>query len=144
MDLYEGQVAPSHQIHDFNPGITPSGLFWVIRVPDTTVEVELDEAEASMDVSKLDVEDFHDIVNAVHEGPSIPASVSYHIRWRNVIRRVQVQDPTVGFDGDFIEDTATIEWSAEEQGFRFVSDPADTSTTLFAEIGSERNGVFFS
>jgi hypothetical protein len=29
-------------------------------------------------------------------------------------------------------------------GFTFQSDPASTSTTAFAEIGTERNGVFFS
>jgi hypothetical protein len=28
-------------------------------------------------------------------------------------------------------------------GFRFRSDPAATSKTTFAEIGSERNGIFF-
>jgi len=40
-------------------------------------------------------------------------------------------------------DNATLAWSAEEEGFKFVSDPEDTSTTVFAEIGQERNGVFF-
>jgi hypothetical protein len=30
------------------------------------------------------------------------------------------------------------------RGFKFVSDPADTSKSIFAEIGSERNGVFFN
>jgi hypothetical protein len=25
------------QIHDFNPGIAPSGLFWTVRLPDDSV-----------------------------------------------------------------------------------------------------------
>ena len=38
-----------------------------------------------------------------------------------------------------------VEWSASvpSTGFSFTSDPATTSKTVFAEIGSERNGVFF-
>jgi hypothetical protein len=42
-----------------------------------------------------------------------------------------------------IEDSATIQWSAREKDFRFVSDPEETSTTVFAAIGQEHNGVFF-
>jgi hypothetical protein len=143
MDLYQGQVDPAHQVHDFNPGITPSGLFWVIRIPDESVEVDLNEAEASMDLSDLDMEDYHDIVNAVHDGPSVPANVSYHIRWHGVKDRVHVRDEKNEFVGNFIEDTATIRWSAQTKNFKFVSDPANTSTTVFAEIGHERNGEFF-
>ncbi len=144
MDLYQGQVAPAHQVHDFNPGITPSGLFWVIRIPDESVEVNLDEVEASMDLGDLDIEDYHDIVNAVHDGPSVPANVSYHIRWSGLTKRVPVRDEKNEFVGNFIEDTATIRWSARTEHFKFVSDPENTSTTLFAEIGNERNGEFFS
>jgi hypothetical protein len=144
MDLYKGQVAPTHQVHDFNPGITPSGLFWVIRIPDESVEVDLDEAEASMDLDDVDIEDYHDIVNAVHDGPSVSADVSFRIRWSGVTKRVHVRDEKNEFVGDFIEDTATIGWSAHTEKFKFVSDPANTSTTLFAEIGHDRNGEFFS
>jgi hypothetical protein len=136
-------LAPENQIHDFNPGITPSGLFWTIRIPDDSVEIELDEAEASMDLSDLEIEDYHDIVNALMRGPSVPADVSFHVRWRGVKNRVKIRDETNGFTGHYIEDTATIRWSAQEAGFKFVSDPANTSTTVFAEIGKERNGVFF-
>jgi hypothetical protein len=96
-----------------------------------------------MDIRDLKIKDYHVVVNALKHGPSVPARVSFHIRWSGVLRRVQVQDKKVGFNGDYIEDTATIQWSAEEKGFKFVSDPAKTSTTQFAEIGRERNGVFF-
>lgn len=34
--------------------------------------------------------------------------------------------------------------TAHEKGFKFVSDPANTSTTIFAQIGREHNGVFFN
>ncbi|HLZ24191.1 MAG TPA: hypothetical protein VKQ30_18920 [Ktedonobacterales bacterium] len=134
------------QIHDFNPGINPfpSGLFWTIRFPEGSVHVDLDNATASMRVNNKDVEDYFSIGNALSDGPSIPANVFYHIRWSGVTDRVHVRDTTNHFVGDFIEDAATVAWSASESGFAFTSDPADTSVTAFAEIGQERNGVFFS
>jgi len=119
-------------------------LFWTIRVPDESVEVDLDDATASLDVNDVDIEDYHDLVNALKDGPSVPANVSFHLRWRGVKNRVKVRDETNHFVGNFIEDTASIRWSAREKGFKFVSDPANTSTTVFAEIGRERNGAFFS
>jgi hypothetical protein len=71
--------------------------------------------------------------------------VSFVIRWQGVKARVEVRDFELGFAGRFIEDSATVEWSASvpSTGFSFRSDPATTSVTTFAEIGSERNGVFF-
>lgn len=97
-----------------------------------------------MDLSDVEISDFFNLLNALKRGKSIHADVAFQIRWSGVKKRVNVRDTTNQFVGSYIEDTATIEWSAEEEGFKFVSDPADTSTTLFAEIGSERNGVFFS
>ncbi len=51
--------------------------------------------------------------------------------------------------GDFLETSATIEVTATTppetgHGFRFVSDAPETTETLFAQIGRERNGGFFS
>ena len=97
-----------------------------------------------MDFRNLETRDFHDLVITLNRGPSVPADVSYRIRWSGVTDRVTVRDDTNQFVGNFIEDTATVSWSSKQKGFKFVSDPASTSTSLFAEIGRERNGVFFS
>jgi zona occludens toxin (predicted ATPase) len=143
MDLYQGPVG-TNQIHDFNPGIIDSGpakgLFWTMHIPTHDVHADLGRATATMRVTNADVEDYHTLKNAILEGPSDPASVSFVIRWHGVKARVEVQDFELGFAGRFIEDSATVEWSARvpSTGFRFHSDPA-----TFAEIGSERNGVFF-
>lgn len=131
------------QIHDFNPGITPSGLFWTIPVSPHTVQINLREAHASLHLSNVKVEDYHDIVNALKDGPSVPATASFHVRWSGVNKRVHVHDTANMFDLEAIEDHAIIEWRVSEAGFTFVSDPAHTSASTFAEIGSERNGVFF-
>lgn len=144
MDLYVGQVAPANQIHDFNPGTTPSGLFWTVRIPDDAVHIDLDDSRASMRVGDLDLEDYHTLKNAILDGPSVPAEVSFTIKWSGVIQRVEEESAAETYHGQFIHDTATVAWTAQEQGFRFVSDPAETSKTAFAEIGRERNGVFFA
>lgn len=142
-----GQVVPNvftNQVHDFNPGIAPSGLFWTIRIPDESVAIDLEDATASMKLSDVELRDFFNIPNSLMRGKSIHADVSFHMRWSGVLQRIHLHDEQNTFDAHVIEDTATIEWSAHESGFKFVSDPANTSTTVFAEIGSERNGVFFS
>ena len=96
-----------------------------------------------MDITDVEVEDYHTIANALQDGASEPARVSFHLRWHGVKQRVRVRDTSNDFAGRFIEDTAEIGWSAREAGFRFVSDPARTSTTEFALIGQESNGRFF-
>jgi hypothetical protein len=48
-----------------------------------------------------------------------------------------------GFAGEFVRNTAQIEWNAAVGDYTFVSDPIATSSSSFAEIGHERNGSFF-
>ena len=40
MDVYE--PGPGAQITDFNPGITPSGLFWTTALPPEDVDVDFE------------------------------------------------------------------------------------------------------
>jgi hypothetical protein len=138
-----GAVALGHQIHDFNPGLASNGVFWTIRIPDENVEVNLENATASMRLDDAEVRDFFSLANFFSGGKSIPGDVSFQMHWSDNTKRVHLHDDQNEFDAHVIEDTATLAWSAEEEGFKFVSDAEDTSTTIFAEIGSERNGAFF-
>ncbi|HEV2235347.1 MAG TPA: hypothetical protein VGR57_01690, partial [Ktedonobacterales bacterium] len=121
-----------------------SGLFWTVPVSNDDVQVDLDAATASMRLNDFDLEDYHTLKNAILDGPSVPASVSFTFQWSGVLQRVEESSTTEMYRGHFIHDRATVAWTAQEQGFRFVSDPAETSTTTFAEIGRERSGVFFA
>lgn len=112
-----GAVASGDQIHDFNPGIAPSGLFWTIRIPDESVEVDFNDAQASFNLSDKEVKDFGTGLNSLLRGPSVQADVSFHIRWSGVKERVKTRDKTNRFAGSYIEDTATIAWSAHELDF---------------------------
>lgn len=74
----------------------------------------------------------------------MPSTVSFDVVWGGpVTRRVNVRDAANGFAGEFNESQATVAFSATEAGFKFTSAPASTSTSVFAEVGHERNGIFF-
>jgi hypothetical protein len=61
-----------------------------------------------------------------------------------VTDRTTVRDAANGFEGRFVTTSAKMSWSASNaNGFSFASDPIDTSHSVFAEIGEERNGRFF-
>ncbi len=75
---------------------------------------------------------------------------SLDIRWSGITKNfIGVHDAVNHFAGDFFQiGNVTIAVTASTpvstgHGFRFVSDPASTVVN-FAQIGSERNGVFFS
>jgi hypothetical protein len=134
----------SNQIHDFNPGIEEDGRFWTIPIAKSTVDVNPGTGDGRFHATDVDVEDYHDVINALKDGPSVPASVSFDIRWTGGGGHVKVRDETNDFGGRYVEGKATIEWSGEnEKGEVFQSDPANTSITHFAEVGQERNGTFF-
>ena len=141
-----GQLDPANQNHDFNPGIAENGVFWITRIPDRSVDVNPGAGRGRMALDDLDIEDYHDLENALLDGPSVEAEVSFDCRWSNPIARRQFRNAAADqqFTGSFTQTHATIEWSAEEQGFEFQSDRASTSTAVYAEVGEERNGVFFS
>jgi hypothetical protein len=142
-------------------------VFWTAVIPDDDVQVNLEEGTAAMHVHDLPVLDYaaHGLAGNVSLGPlwqsaAVPATVSFDVDWGHpVTRRVVVNDAANGFAGLFKENRATVTWSARSSsGFRFTSNPGDFSTSVpevpgvngvtaplnfFAEIGHERNGIFF-
>jgi hypothetical protein len=94
-----------------------------------------------MHVADLAIGDYGNVVNALTGGsPIASAVVSFDVDWSGVDARVKIRNDATDFAGEFIHNSATLEWSATQPGFSFTSDPADSH---FAEIGHERNGVFF-
>ncbi|SRR6266571_2395450 len=142
MDLFTGAVGTG-QVHDFNPGIRESGLFWTIPVPERALMVDLPHGTATLSLNDLDQEDYHNLHNALLDGPSDPASVSFSMTWTAIADPMNVSDPVHRFAGRFMLSTVAIAWSATAPGFAFVSDPAATTHDVRSVIGRERNGVFF-
>jgi hypothetical protein len=91
-------------------------------------------------------------IGPLWQSASVGATVSFDVVWNTpVTRRVNVQDTTQGFTGTFLEDFATVTWSASSTGgFRFTSNPGNFMTSqqlapgnYFAQLAQERNGIFF-
>jgi hypothetical protein len=148
VDVYEpGPGSP--QIHDLNPStFPPTGLFWTLEIPDDGIQVQPGKGFASMEANNVPILDYGNAVNALFGGgpPPTPGHVSFRVTWSGVAERINIrnEDPVYGgFAGNFIRNTAQMEWTATVGDFRFVSAPLATSSSSFAEIGQERNGSFF-
>jgi hypothetical protein len=145
----------SGRVHSWDAGISESLTFWTIPVPEDAGEVDLDDGTA----------EFHaENICAVFDAFTVPNSLSpdrplgfvsgridsVDIKWSGVTKSfLGIHDAANHFMGNFfqignvtIAVTATTPKSTGH-GFRFVSDPA-TTTVNYAQIGSERNGVYFS
>jgi hypothetical protein len=130
-------------VHDFNPGILPSGLFWVVQLPRDAFTVSHDGRRASLEAADVCVLDSFQFL-----GPnSVAASVSFKVRWEATGPRerrgsgaaVPATDPAA-FLGRFAPARATGSFSGSEVGFGFTG--RGTTDATFAELGPERNGVF--
>jgi hypothetical protein len=93
-------------------------------------------------VDDLALFDYFNINNALSDGNSIDAKVSYSIRWSGDGSPLTIDDGS-NFHFDGRQTKGFISWSAHEAGFSFKSDPASTTVTNFALVGRERNGVFY-
>ena len=139
-------------MHDFEPGIEDSGLFWTIPISQSSLDVDQHKGRARLRADKLKIPDFHDFANAVSSLPpgpppeSTPSRVSFDVRWAGGGERTRLHDATYGFEGDFVTGEATISFTARNDGSDtvFRSDPGDQSTVGPPGVGRERNGVFFS
>jgi len=130
-------------------------------VAENAVKVDFDEVRARLRVSNLKVFDDHDIANSVTQGlglpgglgfpyPAIPpvapvrATISFDVQWSGFVDMAKILNPTQRFKGSFFSTGATIEWSAEQPGFRFESETPDPGRNLISVLGHEQNGVFFA
>ena len=139
-----GRPAPdfSNQVHDFDPGLD-NGLFWTVPIDGNSVKVEPGSGRASLVVNNLEMEDYFNVVNALNDGKSNEATVSFEVHWAPGMKRFKVRDETTGMAGEFVKNSATMAWSVESAGKAHLSGPEETSSSVSAQVGHERNGVFF-
>jgi hypothetical protein len=115
-----------------------------VRIPSEAVEVHLGEGSATLQVANQPLGDFGSISNSLSNGPSDPATASFKVRWHDVTRRRQVHNTTLHVAGLFLDTGASIHWRARNHatGFTFESE-SEGQTVVAAQLGHERNGVFF-
>jgi len=131
-------------VHDWEPGIAPSGLFWTIPISPSAIIVNPQTGRATLRARDLAVADFHDFLNAISPNPSsVPAHVSFDVQWAGGRDTTELNDSTFDFSGTFVESDATIEFTARNDASSVVyrSDPTDQQS-FGAGVGRERNGVF--
>jgi hypothetical protein len=131
------------QIHDYDPGITKSGLFWTIAVPDEAVEADVEDAEARMRMSNLSISDYGSIPNGLfHFDPPARGKVSFDLRWSGAKKKGSFSDPSLPFQMDFVQTGAHLSWSGRTGADTFHSTDGK-QTVNFAQIANARNGSFF-
>jgi hypothetical protein len=144
----------TNQIHDFNPGITPEGVFWTVPIKDG-VDVDFEDGEAELEVSNLEVDDYFNLVNALldqsgqagnHTPVEIPAHVSFEVNWRHVRDRFSVENAAEQYSASVILNESSIHWTAHEaaaEGAPSFSFRSTSSTNIFSMLAREKNGRFF-
>lgn len=141
MDLFNGAVG-TNQVHDFNPGIAKSGLFWTAPVEESALRFDVDAGTARLALTDFDVEDYGNLENALKDGPEVDASVTFDMSWTATGKPFNVVDPVHQFAGRFSLANVDITWSGSAPGFLFNSSPGVTQVK--SVFGRERNGIFFA
>jgi len=98
--------------------------------------------------SDVPIFDYGTTPNALFGGGPAPVTghVSFTVAWSGVNDRLNIKNTNPvygGFGGEFVRTGAQMEWTATVGHYHFVSAPLATSSSPFAELGHERNGIFF-
>jgi hypothetical protein len=133
-------------VHDYNGGVQPSGLFWLVDLHHGAFHVSDDGRRATLHSRHLSVIDSFQFGGTT----MVPATVSFRITWEAVGERrrrgegstVPPTDPAA-FLGRFARARSTAHFSGSALGFHFRSHMATTDAG-YALMGHERNGVFLS
>ena len=145
---------PTHQLHDFEPGIARSGLFWTIPIPTSSISYDTNTGRARFHAHNVRVTDYHDFLNAVLGGGPKPVAslVSFDVRWHGHGHHRRLRDKKFDFEGKYITGPTTVTFTAKQHGSNVVYRSVPTSQynptvkqmgAGSPAVGHERNGVFF-
>lgn len=135
---------PSVQLHDFQGGIPPSGLFWTVQIPDHSFRMSGDARRAVLSVKDLCLIDSFTFLGVTTTPAVIDAVVRWHatgpIEERGSGDDVPAEDPAA-FEASLRNARAEGRFSGTELGFAFKA-RGRSEPGAFAELGFEENGVF--
>jgi hypothetical protein len=139
-------------VHDFNGGIGPNGLFWVVQVPDDAVTTSGDTLTISLtNVAIVDQISFPG--NIFLGSTGFPATLSLNMTFQKSGQgqprhvRPTSKDPLSPFTwaGEMSDATYKGTFSVAYNDGKFSATGNFGSTAaeqVFAEMGTERNGSF--
>jgi hypothetical protein len=140
---------PTQQLHDFEPGIAPSGLFWTIPIAPSAIDVAAGSGQARLHAHNVPVTDYHNFFIAVglSQPPpsSLPSHVSFDVRWAGTGTRQKVRDDAFRFSGQYMSCNSTISFTASNDcgDVIYRSNQEGQYNVGQPGVGHERNGVFF-
>jgi len=137
-------------VHDFNGGIRPSGLFWVVQVPDDAVKIMEDTVTISLtNVAVVDQIAFPG--NIFLGSTGFPATLTLNMTFQKQGRPRNVRPTSASpispfsWAGEMSDATyhGTFSVAYNDGKFSATGDFGSTaSEQIFAEMGKERNGSF--
>lgn len=151
-------------MHSWDAGVSQTSVAWVANIPEGSAHVDLEDGRASLHARNICLFDAFTVPNSLDTSRPLGNLVkgivnSLDIEWSGISRTVtNFSDSANCFRGTFVENTATIAVTATTpmntvtgpgcafrklDGFRFQSGPASGNVSDFAQIGHERNGIFF-
>jgi hypothetical protein len=145
IDFYDPSVGSGfdRQLHDFNPGITPNGVFWIVSVPDEAVEIKGD----SLTIRFKDVPNVDQLKFPGGTGTA-PVKVTFEATYTKIgsPRRVRPtsRDPLSPFNwaGEMSMAINSGTFSMSYTDGSFSASGSFNSSGNFGEMGTERNGSF--
>jgi hypothetical protein len=129
--------------------VVDTGLFWTSCIDPYDVDVDRGSGRATMSVRNIEMLDYFNWPNAAVLGDidgTEPGVVSFHIEWAKSKDRRRFSHGAgtpEQWRATVVLNAAKAEWEGETAKAHYVSDLLATSNSLFAEVGYERNGVFF-
>lgn len=138
------------QLHDFSPGILPSGVFWIVKVPDSAVQITDDTLTIHLEnVPEIDAFTFPPALgNGIVPFSTSPVKVSFDITYMKTGNRRRVRptshDPLSPFSwaGEMWDATNSGTFSMAYDDGTFSASGSFSSNGNFGEMGTERNGSF--
>jgi hypothetical protein len=130
-------------MHDFNPGITPNGVFWILQIPDSAVQTT--DKTLTIHLQNASVVDQFQFPAGTG---NVPATVSFDITYTKsgTPRHVQPTstDPLSPFTwaGEMWMATNSGTFSVSYNDNSFSAQGTFSSSGNFGEMGEERNGSF--
>jgi len=143
---------PTYQVHDWEPGIADSGLFWTIPISPGAIKADPASGRARFRVEALKIGDYGNFFNAVGGGTPVPARASFEVLWEGGGSPVQLRDETFTFEGNYVPGPARISFVASNDGsavtYTSVAEGQYNPTLeQFGAgdpaVGTERNGRYF-
>ena len=140
------------QLHDFSPWTLPNGLFWIVKVPDSAVQITDNTITIHLvDVPTVDAFTFPpppQDVPGISPFQLIPAKVSFDITYTKAGKprwiRPASRDPLspLNWAGEMWDATNSGTFSLAYNDGTFSASGSFDSGGNFGEMGTESNGLF--